>query len=76
MNRKSQTAQARWSRKQKKRGRCARCGTKRNRYKQLCDFHQGQFTIYMRNRRAKAKLAKETTSDNQRDVDGSNPNGA
>ncbi len=55
MTKRSQSPQSRWSRKQKARGRCARCGAKRNRYKQLCDFHQGAFTSYMRERRKAAK---------------------
>ena len=54
---KSQSPQARWARKKKKAGMCARCGEKRNKYKQLCDFHQGQQTEYMRQRRAKEKNA-------------------
>ena len=66
----SQSPQARWARKQVKRGNCARCGEKRNCYKQLCDFHQGQFTTYMRERRARIKR------DNQRDVGPSNQNAA
>lgn len=55
------TAQAKWSRKKKKQGRCSRCGQQRNRYKQLCDFHQGLFNQYMRQWRA-AKAAKENAN--------------
>ena len=59
----SQSPQARWSRKKKKQGRCARCGEPRGKYKQLCDFHQGQFTAYMREYRAKTK--GESHADHQ-----------
>lgn len=59
----SQSPQARWSRKQKGRGRCARCGEPRKRYKQLCDEHQEEFTSYMRAYRARNK--KENHADHQ-----------
>ena len=48
----SQSPQARWARKKKAAGCCARCGQPRNRYRQLCDAHQQEFTTYMRARRA------------------------
>lgn len=47
------TAQARWSRKKKKQGKCSRCGSPRNRYRQLCDRHQRAFTTYMKQWRRK-----------------------
>lgn len=56
------TAQARWARKKKKQGKCSRCGQPRNRYAQLCDKHQAEFTAYMRAWRSKRK---EIKSDNQ-----------
>jgi len=49
----SQTAQACWSRRKKRAGCCTRCGEPRNRYKQLCDFHQGEFSAYMKAWRAR-----------------------
>jgi len=52
-----QSPQAKWSRKMKLRGRCSRCGAKRGKFKQLCDFHQGQFAEYMRNWRKRKKEA-------------------
>jgi hypothetical protein len=53
--RQSQSPQARWSRKKKKQGRCARCGEPRNRYAQLCDTHQAEFTAYMKAWRTRRK---------------------
>jgi hypothetical protein len=61
--------QLKWARKQKKRGRCTRCGVPRNRYKQLCDTHQEGFTRYMREWR---KSRKEQNANNQRDADQGN----
>lgn len=58
----SQSPQARWSRKQKKRGNCSRCGNQRNRYRQLCDRCQSLTTEYMRQYRAARKTTKETTN--------------
>ena len=50
--------QRKWALKMKKMGRCTRCGEPRNHYLDLCDFHQGQFTSYMRRyRAAKRKVA-------------------
>lgn len=51
----SQKASARWARKQKKMGNCTNCGKPRNKYKHLCDFHQGQTTAYMRRYRQHKK---------------------
>lgn len=69
------SAQARWSKKQKKRGRCSRCGDKRNRYRQLCDFHQGQQTAYMKRWRLATKTTKPLiegdSNDNTRPDEGS-----
>ncbi len=56
----SQKPQARWSRMKKRQGKCARCGALREHYAQLCDFHQGQQTAYMRRYRAeRTARAKE-----------------
>lgn len=44
----SQKPQAKWARRQVKLGRCRICGQKRTKYAQLCDFHQGQFNLYMK----------------------------
>lgn len=57
------TAQSRWSRKKKKQGKCSRCGSPRNRYRQLCDRHQKEFTQYMREWR---RQQKEPNADNSR----------
>lgn len=56
--------QIRWARKKKRQGRCSRCGARRNMYKQLCDYHQGLFTEYMREWRNR-KIKKETNDGNQ-----------
>ena len=59
----SQSPQVKWSRKQKRRGRCTRCGKPRGKHKQLCDAHQAEFTAYMRDWRARQKLKlKENNS--------------
>lgn len=44
----SQSPQARWSRKKKARGQCARCGKDRAKYTQLCDACQVKASAYMR----------------------------
>lgn len=51
--------QKKWARKQVKAGNCRICGERRNKYKQLCDYHQAQFTLYMREWRAAKKAARE-----------------
>lgn len=55
--------QAKWARRQKRKGRCARCGQRRTRHRQLCDVCQYKFTVYMRAWRAahKAKLQEVAT---------------
>ena len=52
------TPQARWSRRQKRKGRCPRCGQRRNKYRQLCDTCQRRFTEYMRVWRAIRKIKR------------------
>jgi predicted amidophosphoribosyltransferase len=56
-----QSPQARWARKKKAAGACARCGEPRGKYKQLCNPCQAKQTQYMARYRA-AKKAKETTN--------------
>jgi predicted amidophosphoribosyltransferase len=58
--------QSRWAKKQKRRGYCARCGNKRNRYRQLCDVCQAATTAYMRawRKRQKEKLNDNPGNDN------------
>lgn len=55
MPRLSQSAQARWSRRKKAAGNCARCGKPRGQYKHLCDRCQGLKAAYMRRWRAARK---------------------
>lgn len=56
----SQKPQARWARKKKSWGQCARCGAERNKYKQLCDLCQPKATAYMRAYRARRKALANT----------------
>jgi hypothetical protein len=57
------TAQARWSRKKKRQGKCTRCGLPRNRYRQLCDRHQKAFTAYMKAYRKRLAQPKESNDN-------------
>jgi hypothetical protein len=50
------TPQARWAKKQKRKGCCTRCGKPRGKHKQLCDEHQAEFTAYMKAWRARRKI--------------------
>lgn len=59
----SQSAQARWSRRKKAAGCCARCGQRRNQYKHLCDRCQGLKAAYMRRYRAAKKAALKMVAD-------------
>lgn len=53
----SLTPQQRWASKQKNKGRCARCGRKRNRYSWLCDYCQAKASDYIKRYRAAVKKA-------------------
>lgn len=60
----SQSPQARWSRRKKRAGLCARCGEPRQHYRQLCDTHQQEHAAYMRAWRNRTKEKEHADTGN------------